>query len=230
MIGLPLTVVSLVLFHAGSGAVVQQDQGEDDLRTAVRVFMHGGLSPEVLAASGAGATGVQAGLSAAMEERDLCASFIAAASARSVAVTAWRDAIEQSREDPSNETLRQAVLSRWATLASAEQSMEEAAGAVLAVAMDELPASCAARLAACRQAGARRVPPEMRAASLSAEEWGQLELAVIAERRAARLGTLVPSDAAELLGRVRAQAQVVQAGIDVAQSFAQIEALFSTRE
>ena len=230
MIGLPLTMVSVVLLHAGAGAVIQQGQDEDALRTAVRVFMYGGLSPAVLAASGVGATEVEAGLSAAIDERDLCAGFTAAVGARSAAIAAWRDAIEQSREDPSNETLRQTVLSQWAMLTSAEQSMEESAEAVLAAAMEELPASCTARLTTCRQAGARRVPPEMRAASLSAEEWGQLELAVIAERRAARLGTPVPSDAAELLGRVRAQAQVVQAGIDVVQSFAQIEALFSTRE
>jgi hypothetical protein len=81
-----------------------------------------------------------------------------------------------------------------------------------------------ARLTAATQNGQMQVPPAMRVATLNAEEWPKLELAVIAERRATRTRTRVSRDAAELLSRVRSQSAVVQAQVDIDRFAAGIEA------
>lgn len=62
----------------------------------------------------------------------------------------------------------------------------------------------------------RAVPPEFWTLSLNEEGWTTLEEALVAERRASRLGTALPSDISKLLANYRADPEVViaQKGLD----------------
>lgn len=222
MTRLPIFVAAL-LVHTG-GSFPQRGQMENR-GVAVRALLEAGLSAEVLAAAGVTAGEVEAAIDAAAESAGERAAFDAAHQSRAAALAAVRVAVEAARSDPSSEQARQALADASNALASAKQVLEQSRAALLALAAAEFSPACASRLSACREVAARKIPPAMRAASLSAAEWEAVELAIIAERRAVRLDGPVPTDAAELLSSVRAQAAVVTAQQAVDVSLASIEAV-----
>ncbi len=67
------------------------------------------------------------------------------------------------------------------------------------------------KLTAVINSAGRGVPAELRVVERSEEEWRTLQLAVIAEKRAERLGRSVPTDAAATLSTARGDSDVAAA-------------------
>lgn len=67
------------------------------------------------------------------------------------------------------------------------------------------------KLTACIKAANRAVPAELKVEERTEEQWRELELAVVAERRAQRLGRAVPTEVATTLSAARGDSDVVAA-------------------
>ncbi|MGE3109829.1 MAG: hypothetical protein AB7O77_15945 [Phycisphaerales bacterium] len=170
-----------------------------------------GLSPESLAAANVSAEqaqGLLARLLAAEQLRDQWAQAGQAASDAAGRVTT---AIEQLRGDPASTELGAALTQGRADLAAADALTHTVAESLVTLALQDLGAEAVTAIQHFRVTTGYVVPPESRAASLSSDDWSAYEAALVAERRADRLGEELSARHAQILSQVRTNSDVIQA-------------------
>jgi len=119
----------------------------------------------------------------------------------------------------------QAALS---ALALAQEAIVGIRDQLFAAVTDELSTSQVGRLNIWRLSAGLQVPPEFRVTVRTPEQWHAIELALRAEARALRYGEDVPGDAAQLLGQVRAESNVIAAQSLLSQNMAAMQSSLET--
>jgi hypothetical protein len=166
-----------------------------------------GLTAEVMATCGAETPSLQAMTSAIVAHGELVEAWMSARAASDAA----HQALEESLASASGGASVPAIDA--ASLAAAEAAAAAALAHLALVECILTPLSSAERSTALAlmAAAARRVSPEFRVLSLDGAGWTTLELALIAEARATRLGEPVPTETALFLSSVRSEPAVAAA-------------------
>jgi hypothetical protein len=169
-----------------------------------------GLCPEALAASGchSATQGILDTLVAADEHA------VALAQKRQQlleASTSVRDLAAALSLDPESEQLQTQYASALAQQATILQQIAQAQGDLRDLVGEELSPEQAAQLVVWRGSEGRSVPPQFRVAERSGAEWDAIEHALIAERRAQRLGETLAAEHAAVLADVRGEVEVIAA-------------------
>jgi hypothetical protein len=142
----------------------------------------------------------------------------------SQAVSALEAAMGQSDGNAELLAQYQAATAQLQTLRGELTTLD---GQLLAAATLNLPGTDVQKLNIFRQSEGRRVPPEFRVKLLTSEQWDDVESALIAERRAQRMGHELDPEAASLLGALRIDAEVIQAASNLQATLVQDQALFA---
>jgi hypothetical protein len=184
------------------------------------------LSPEAVSASG-----LHSSLQALLDQVEQAGTLRQALAAKrnvlgtaSENVTALEAALRQSDGNAELLAQHQVAIAQLQTLQGELATLD---GQLLAAATLNLPEAGVQKLNIFRQSEGRRVPAEFRVKSLTAEQWDNVESALIAERRAQRMGQTLDPEVAALLTSLRGDVEVIQAASNLQATLAQDQALFA---
>lgn len=138
-------------------------------------------------------------------------------------VTALWQALEI---DSENQSLHSQYESAVAAKLSAQTQISVALQALFEAATENLSEQQVQRLTNWRLSQGRKVPPEFRIKQRTDQDWMNLEIALIAEKRAMRLGTALNEAQAELLADARADLEVIEAATALQNELPLMEAQF----
>lgn len=180
-----------------------------------------GLTPQALAVCGVTATQASAVLAAVNQATEAAAALASAKSAAEQARTAYGEAAQQSRADPTNTELRALRATRRTEMKTAYVLIESKKVALRQVGVQGLSTQVQTIIEQFIARAGLRMPDQYRLATGSEIDWSDVELAVTARTRADRLGISLDSTQASLLAAIEADSQVVAA----AQSLANLQAI-----
>jgi len=169
-----------------------------------------GLSPEAVVVCGAleGLQGTLTAIQSAGAEYDAVAQARTQVSALS---QTHQDVQQALSLDPANESLQTQLATITSQLSQAQAQLESTRADLAEVALEGWTEPQLQKLEGWKASSDRRVPPEFRVTGRSDAQWKAIELALIAERRAARLGQEFAGAQQELLTSVRAEQAVLAA-------------------
>lgn len=127
--------------------------------------------------------------------------------AASQATTLWNNVLA----NPDDQQVETQYAAAIAGLQSAKSQLASTTEELFDTAVQGLTQAQVDRLVTWRTTQGRRVPPEFRVTSRSDEQWQAIEAALVAEKRAERLGEELDSDHDQVLGAVRAEFDVIAA-------------------
>ena len=182
-----------------------------DLPAHVQLAESIGLSADALATAGMPVEGAQAALARLGEAQNLTAALRQSQGAASQAANRVTELLELLRSDPGNPELAGELRVREAELEAANEGILAGEAALVTDALRDAQPETVAAIERFRSHPGRGLPGAFRATSLSAEESDAIQAALVAERRAARLGRELPVELSQLLVDVRQRQEVAQA-------------------
>lgn len=201
--------------------------GSSTLAADIRLMSaEANIAPEAIAASGLQAFGdeIVQNLTGADGE------YLAIAQLRAQLTEATHTLTQMSQvlaRDPSDVEARQQYAAAQSQIANLRAEITTARQTLFMLVTTTLSTEDRQKLEIFRLSTGRVVSPAFRVKSRTDAQWLDIERALIAERRAQRLGQPVPSAAQSLLAAVRAEPEVVQAQANLELHFADVQAAFA---
>lgn len=187
-----------------------------------------GVTLETMAASGLSGSQAAAVLATLADSANLVAAFDNAELAVDSAGEALTAAKESARGPFANSESPAAVAVAEAAFQSALAARDAARSALFVAATAALAPGTQAKLAAAALNGAHSVPTAFTVVGRTPEAWLDIESALVAEARAARMGTTLAEEHSTLLAAVRAEEAVVAAQTSLDNGIAAVQAACSS--
>lgn len=187
-----------------------------------------GLTEETLAA--AGVTGIQATgiLSNVAESPSLVSALASANGAADEAAAALTAAHEAARGPFATENSPSEVAAAQAAFETALANQAAARTSLFNAATEGLSGGTKAKLAAAATALTHQVPTAFMVVPRPPEAWTEIEVALRAEARAARMGTELSSEHSSLLTAIRTEEEVLAAQSALENGLASVQAAIAT--
>lgn len=201
--------------------------GQFDPNATTQLAAELGFDPASLAVAGFDAEDAEALLGRLEAETTLQTDLAAAKSASASAALEVSAAAERLAANPSDGEQRAAYTRAVAAANAANGQIESIRTDLIEAAFEGAQTSQATEWRTCIAGRGCRIPPAFAAISHTDAEAAELEQSLIAEARAARLGTDLAPETAQRLAAIRAEMSVVVAEQRLETHLAAIEAAFA---
>jgi hypothetical protein len=160
-------------------------------------------------------------------------TFAAMATAKNALLTATEQVTslgQQLAKNPLNQEIRAQYNGAIQASEAAKSQVSSLRNDLFGAVTDGLASSTIQRLSALRQSSARKVPVEFRVVSRTDSHWQAIELALIAEARAQRMGDTLAGESASLLANVRMELDVAEAALSLQSNLSAVQQLLNPIE